>query len=75
MYCILGLDFRRKAKREWDTTRPIKKRCRNLRRYDLEVETRVVAGRSRAAKSFPAERTYPSADLPPACLDECPESW
>ncbi|HQX54161.1 MAG TPA: hypothetical protein PLR25_29880, partial [Planctomycetaceae bacterium] len=28
------------------------------RRHEFEVETHLVAGRSGAAKSFPAERTY-----------------
>ena len=31
----------------------------------------MVAGRSGAAKSFPAERTYLSAYLPPARLNAC----
>ena|GEM_PF-2853591 len=35
------------------------------------METHLVAGRSGAAKSFPAERTYLSADLPPARLEVC----
>jgi len=58
-----GLDFRRKAKRERDVTRPIQKRWRDLQRYDLEVETHLIAGRSEAAKSFPAETTYFNAVL------------
>jgi len=44
-------------------------RCRDLRRRDFEVEKRLVAGRSGAAKVFPAERTYLSADLSPARLN------
>ena len=64
-----GKDFpiRRRAKRERDAARRNKKRRRDLRRRGFEVETRLVAGRSGAAKSFPAERTYlsrtTSADL------------
>jgi len=35
------------------------------------VETYLVAGRSGAAKSFPAERTYLSAYVPPARFIAC----
>lgn len=50
--------FRRKAKRERALAGKNDKRGRDLQRPDLESATRLVAGRSRAAKSIPTEMTY-----------------
>ena len=55
-----------KTNRERNATGRNKKWCRDLWRRDFEVETHLVAGRSGAAKSFPAERTYVGTHHRPA---------